>query len=230
MSISAKLKKVKAQGFIRTFELLFNRVVPASIFRYSKGDIYEFDMDALANLDNGADESEFEVRCVTSEAERQQLRKVTWSTVPIETTKDDIGFAVFRSGTNEIVGGVWGGVNNFLEESLAIQFEFQPEQAWLYCAFVDKSVRGTGVYKKLISSAIRELRARGFQQTLGIVQPWNKISRRMHEKHSQRVCGRMSAMRLFSKVWVWHQGGLSVDKNVVTQIARPAKVNIAPTY
>ena len=220
-------KKVRTQGFIRTFELFFNRFVPAKIFRFSMGDIYEFDMEALSELDKNSDDGEFEVRPVATDAERASLRKFTWSTVPEETTKNDIGYAVFRKGTDEIVGGLWAGVGSFLEESVAIQFNFQPEQAWLYCAFIDKSVRGKGVYKKLISYVIRDLQQRGYVQALGVVQPWNKISRRMHEQHSLRVCGSMSAIRVFSKVWLFGRGSISIDKRVVTQISKPANVKIA---
>jgi len=226
MSIVNIYQKARTQGFIRTFELLFNRFVPASLFRFSMGDIYEFDMDVLANLQLKTNE-EFEVRCVTSPSDRQQLRKITWSTVPIETTQNDIGYAVFKKGTDQIVGGLWAGIGTFLEESLAIQFQFESKQVWLYCAFIDKSARGSGVYKQLISFAIADLQARGYQQTLGIVQPWNKVSRRMHEKHSKRVCGRVSAIRVLSKVWIFERGNLSVDRNVVNRIEDPAIVKIA---
>lgn len=226
MKIFSTFKKIRTQGFWRTFELLFNRYVPASIFRYSKGDIFEFDMQALASLANVQEDHEFEVRDVRTEAERERLRQVTWSTVPLETTRNDIGYAVFRKGTDEIVGGVWGGVGSFIEESLAIQFQFNQQQVWLYCAFIDKTARGKGVYKKLISFAVADLQRRGFRQALGIVQPWNRVSRRMHEKHSTRICGRMSAIRIFSRVWVFQKGDISIDRNVVTQIDQPAQVEI----
>jgi hypothetical protein len=46
MSLQSKLKKAKRQGYIRTFELVFTRFVPPWIFRYSKGDIYDLDIES----------------------------------------------------------------------------------------------------------------------------------------------------------------------------------------
>lgn len=231
MSILRKLAKAKAQGYIRTAELLFLRVVPPWIFRFSMGNIYDFDIDALRSLADDLEPKQKEAlvtKCATETDERMKLRTFTWNTVLLDTTANDLGFTVCeKTAPDKLLGGVWAGVGSFLEDSLAIEFQFADDQAWLYCAFVDGDARGKGVYKRLVSFAADEVKQRGFKRLLGIVQPWNKISRRMHEQHSLGTCGRIGALRIFGIVWVFYSGNISVDKTFVTRIkSNPARVVI----
>ena len=239
MSLIAKIKKVKSQGYLRTFELLFNRYVPAWIFRYSKGDIFDFDIEKLKSVaDSLSPESSSSlvakclvgVGCTETPAHepRMRLREFTYSTVPLESTSNDLGYAIYDAQDPEkLLGGVWAAVGSFREESVGIEFKFGDKQVWLYCAFVDASARGRGVYKKLISFAANDLEQRGYSQLLGIVQPWNRISRKMHQKQSRGIIGTMSAIRLFRYAWVSLNGNLKIDKRFVTNVyADPANVSI----
>lgn len=239
MSLFSKLKKVKTQGYLRTLELLFNRFVPPWIFRYSKGDIFDFNIEKLKSVADSLSSEAAEslvARCLVgtegqeSEAvdkqERMRLRKFTWSSVPLESISDDFGYVIYDAADpQKMLGGVWAAVGSFSEDNLGVEFEFAQHQAWMYCAFVDSSARGRGVYKKLISFAAKDLEERGYTQLLGIVQPWNRISRIMHEKHSRGIVGRMSAIRILSLVWVSRSGNIKVDKRLVTSVkSNPANV------
>jgi len=232
MSIKSKIAKVKAQGFLRTFEIYFNRFVPAWVFRYSKGDIYDLSIDKLKSLKpNSGGGNDLLVRCLDESAtadERLALREFTWNSVPIETTDADIGYAVHDANEpGKLLAGLWAAPNSFLEDNLGVKFEFKKEQAWLYCAFVHADARGRGVYKTLISFAAADLQERGYSQLLGIVQPWNRISKLMHEKQSSGIIGRMSAIRLGSFVWVSRSGNLVVDRRLVTDTRnKPTVVSI----
>ncbi len=233
-AIISKFAKAKAQGFLRTVEVQFNHFVPAWVFRYSKGDIYEFDIEKLKSLGHKSRESQNDgliAQCLSEIAdpkERMRLRKFTWNSVPIETTGNDLGYVVYDANEpGKILAGLWASVGSFSENNLGVEFHFEDDQAWLYCAFVHSDARGRGVYKKLISFAANDLQHRGFSQLLGIVQPWNKISRSMHEKQSRRVCGTMSAIRIGSLVWVSNAGKISVDRKLVTNpSSNPANVAI----
>lgn len=230
--IQSKLAKVKAQGFLRTLEVQFNRFVPPWVFRYSKGDIFDLSIEKLKSLQpNETKEDDLLARCLDVSAtkeERLALREFTWNSVPLETTHNDIGYAVYDANDpGKLLAGLWAAPNSFLENNLGVKFEFASEQAWLYCAFVHADARGRGVYKKLISFAAADLQGRGFSQLLGIVQPWNRISRLMHAKQSRGIIGRMSAIRVGSLVWVSHAGNLNVSSRVVTSPgSKPTVVSI----
>ena len=148
--------------------------------------------------------------------------------MPLETTSNDLGYLIYdQDEPEQILGGLWAGLGSFSENNLGVDFQFDDDQVWLYCAFVHDAARGRGVYKKLISFVANDLQQRGYSQLLGIVQPWNKVSRRMHEKQSRGICGRMSAVRVFNFVWVCSSGNLEVDKRLVTKISSdPARVKI----
>ena len=232
MSIQSKFAKVKAQGFLRTLEIQFNRFVPSWVFRYSKGDIYDLSIEKLKSLrPTGNQDNGLVVRSLdqsASEEDRLALRTFTWNSVPLETTGNDIGYAVYDANEpGKLLAGLWAAPNSFLEDNLGVKFEFAEEQAWLYCAYVHADARGRGVYKTLISFAANDLQQRGFNQLLGIVQPWNRISRLMHEKQSRGIIGRMSAIRAGSLVWITSAGNLKVDRHLVTNPGNePAVVSI----
>ncbi len=232
-AIFSKFNKAKTQGFARTLEVQFNRFVPPWVFRYSKGDIYDLDIERLRALgqQNTDQDDSLVAKCLAETAdpeERNRLREFTWNSVPIETTTNDLGYAIYDAvEPGKLLAGLWAGIGSFSENNLGVEFNFSAHQAWLYCAFVHADARGRGVYKKLISFAASDLQERGFSQLLGIVQPWNRISRAMHEKQSRGVCGTMSAIRVGSFVWVSHQGDISVDRQLVTDAAsNPVNVSI----
>ena len=239
MSLLSKLQKVKTQGYLRTLELLFNRFVPPWVFRYSMGDVFDFDIEKLKSVADSLSPEAANgliAKCLVgstgSEApnheERMRLREFTWNSVPLESTANDLGYAIYDAeDPQKLLGGVWAGIGSFSEDNLGIEFHFAEHQAWIYCAFVHSDARGRGVYKKLISFVAEDLEKRGCTQLLGIVQPWNRISRIMHEKQSRGIVGRISAIRIASLVWVSRNRNLKVDKRLVTSgKTNPANVTI----
>lgn len=232
-SIKSKFAKAKAQGFLRTLEVQFNRFVPPWVFRYSKGDIFDFDVESLKSLrPKDGVSKDLIIRCLdesASEEDRMALREFTWNSVPVETTHNDIGYAIYDANEpTKLLAGVWAAKESFLEDNLGVKFSFSEQQSWLYCAFVHTDARGRGVYKSLISFAAADLQERGFTQLLGIVQPWNRISRMMHEKQSRGIVGRMSAIRVGCLVWISSAGNLDVDRTLITNPGnKPAVVSIS---
>ena len=86
-----------------------------------------------------------------------------------------------------MLGGVWVGVDDFLESNLGFQIQLRPDQAWLYCASIDKTVRGGGLYTRLLAHVARDVLDRGYRELLVMIQPWNRASMHNHEKYA---CGR----------------------------------------
>ena len=232
MSLRSKFEKAKAQGYIRTFELLFTRFVPPWIFRYSQGEVFDLDLNKLAALNEqpGQDVGDGLVaKCLVNNdssdesgtCQRERLREFTWNSVPLETTKNDFGYAIYDpQDPKKLLGGVWVGQGSFIEEDLGLNFVLSKDQAWLYCAFVDSDARGRGVYKKLLSFVGQDVARRGYSQLLTVINPWNRVSKTVHEKRSKRISGTVSSVRVFWFAWVSSSGNVEIDKRLIVDVKK----------
>jgi len=233
MSLRSKFQKAKAQGYIRTAELLWERFVPPWIFRYSKGAVFDLDLDKLIALNEqrGQDVGDGLVaKCLinannssgqSEDSQRNRLREFTWNSAPLESTANDFGYAIYDSQDPEkLLGGVWVATDSFIEDNLGLNFVLSNDQTWLYCAFVDGEARGRGIYKKLLSFVAQDVKKRGYSQLLTVINPWNRVSTAVHQKRSKQICGDVSCVRVFWLAWVSRSG------NVETVTKRPANVTI----
>lgn len=213
------VEKIKQQGLLHLVETSFNRIVPAWLFRFSVGEVLELDLIQLQTLASSTDGSNgsYQFATVATEPDKSLLRAVTFNSVPVETTMHDIGYAARRKDDSAIVGGVWIGADDFLESNLGFQIQLQPNQAWLYCASIDKSVRGRGIYTRLLSEVAKDVLQRGYDQLLVVIQPWNKASMHVHGKYIQQHVGRIIAIRILRWMHVHSSGGMSQDKRLTTQ-------------
>jgi len=241
MSLKSKFQKAKEQGYIRTAELLWTRFVPPWIFRYSKGAVFELDLDKLIALNEqpGQDVGDGLVaKCLVNAADRPsdqsedsqrtRLREFTWNSAPLESTSNDFGYAIYDSDDpQKLLGGVWVADDSFIEDNLGLNFVLSKDQAWLYCAFVDGEARGRGIYKKLLSVVAQDVEKRGYSQLLTVINPWNQVSTTVHGKRSKRICGSVSCVRLFWLAWVSRSGNVEVDKRFLTSVKKnPANVTM----
>lgn len=228
-SLFSKLEKAKAQGLIRSAELLFTRFVPAWVFRYSSGNIYELDIEQLSQHCPDLADDEIVFRCLedsSSDAWRE-LRAFTWNAVPAETTGNDFGYVIYDEKGNDILAGVWVAREDFQEEDLGFRIKLGPEQAWLYCAYVSPQARGRGIYKKLLALVADDLLKRGMTQLVCVVQAWNRISRMAHEKRSRWIIGWISSIRVGCFAWLSKAGDVTLERRFVSNPARsPANVEV----
>ena len=162
------------------------------------------------------------------DADREKLRAATWSTVPLESSANDFGYAITPSSTpTKLVGGVWGGISSFHEANLGFQLQLDEEQSWIYCAYLSKASRRQGLYKQLLSFATRDLTSRGYKRVLLMVQPWNKASLAAHRRYVQRDCGKVIVIRIFSLCGVFVSGAIKKDRTFTFQpFARPVEIRI----
>lgn len=218
-------KKIQRRGILNSVEIAFNRIVPVWLFRFSVGDVLEMDLNGLCELQDQSDDRDLEFIRVDDDATRLILRAVTWNTVPIETTKLDLGYAIIRNlNEDTIIGGVWAGVDDFVEPNLGFRIELRDDQAWLYCAYLAEAARGKGTYQRLITFVANDLHDRGFGHLYVIIQPWNHASMHVHRKYSLRTVGRVIVLRIGSVALVRHTGSLRGDKSFVRQIQSDPKV------
>jgi ribosomal protein S18 acetylase RimI-like enzyme len=214
----SKLRKLRDRGIVLSLENLFNRIVPEWIFRFSVGDLLELNLPQMCQSWEGLESADFELTCVEDAQKRSELRKFTWNSVPLETTENDFGYAITKTGENEpLLGGVWAGTETFIEAKLGFRIVLEDNQAWLYCAYVDPNTRGLGIYKRLLSFVGSDLTARGFERLLVVIQPWNKASMHVHQRFIRNKIGRIYVMRLFQLSFVFCTGAITKNSTITTQ-------------
>jgi hypothetical protein len=222
------LRKIRDRGVILSFEILFNRFVPESIFRFSIGDVLELDLAQMTQSWATLESADFTASCVANAQERMELRKFTWNSVPLETTQNDYGYSISKAGANQpVLGGVWAGTESFIEAGLGFRIMLENNQAWLYCAYVDGSTRGLGLYKRLLSFVGSDLNKRGFERLLVVIQPWNKASMHAHQRFSRKNLGRIGVLRIFRISFVFCTGNILKNRTITTQqISEPVLLNV----
>ena len=210
--------RIKTRGLISVIENQFNSIVPPWFFRFSIGDVFELGSNQLCQLHEDSSSNGLSFSVVTGSEDRSRLREKTYNSVPVETIENDFGFAIANSESPEdFQGGVWGGVESFIESNLGFRIMLDSDQAWIYCAFVNDSLRGRGCYQKLLAFAVFHLSQQGYQRFYVVVQPWNKASIHIHRKFSVRRVGRIAVVRLFRLACIYRTGALIQDRTWTLQ-------------
>lgn len=223
------LQNIKNRGLLHSIEIAFNRFVPAWLFRLSTGCVFELDPEKLREVSAGIDNSNFVLTCVEQGSlERDKLRTLTWNSVPIETSSNDFGYSIaYVSSPENVLGGVWGGIESFQEADLGFQLQFNDEQSWIYCAYVNKEAQGQGVYKRVLSFAINDLVEKGYKRILVVIQPWNNASMYIHGKYATKQIGTITAIRLFSFCAVFSTGAVEKDRTTtLSPLSKPVQLRI----
>jgi ribosomal protein S18 acetylase RimI-like enzyme len=213
---------------VHSAEILFNRIVPVWLFRFSMGTVFKLDCEKLCHALDTVGPSDLVMQCVDDTELRDRLRKTTWNSVPIETSANHYGYAIYRNeAPDKILGGVWGGIERFNEADLGFQIQLRPEQSWIYCAYVAAEARGEGVYKRVLSFAARDLREKGHDELRVIVQPWNRASMAIHRKYSNEIIGRITVIRVFALAIVFCSGQLTKSKTCTTELLTdPVRIDV----
>lgn len=210
------IKKIKSRGPLHCVEIAFNRFVPAWLFRFSLGTVLALDSEKLREAITAIENSEFKLLCVEQGSQaREQLRTLTWNSVPIETSSNDFGYSIaYASKPKTVLGGVWGGIETFHENDLGFQLQFNELQSWIYCAYIDQEAQGKGVYKRVLAFAVNDLVEKGYRQHLVVIQPWNKASMHVHQKYARKEVGRIAVVRLLAMCAVFSSGDVVKDRTI----------------
>ncbi len=223
------IQKLKERSLLHSIEILFNRIVPAWLFRFCTGTVFELDTQKLAELFGEMDKSDFVLTCVEQSSQaRDQLRTLTWNSVPLETSANDFGYSIAHLSTPEdVLGGVWAGIESFQEANLGFQLLFDDRQSWIYCAYVKPEAQGKGVYKRLLSFSSNDLIEKGYQRICVIIQPWNRASTHVHQKYAMGKIGTITALRVFSLCAVFTTGAVEKDRTITGfPLSKPIRLHI----
>lgn len=223
------IQKIKERGLLHSIEIVFNRIVPAWLFRFSTGQVFELDPPKLIEVLGALDNSDFVLSCVDQDSPaRDQLRTLTWNSVPIETSSNDFGYSIAHVATpDDVLGGVWAGIESFQEGDLGFQLQFEDQQSWIYCAYVNQEAQGKGVYKRLLSFGSNDLIDKGYRRIYVVIQPWNKASTYIHGKYAKGKIGTITAFRVFSFCAVFSTGAVEKDRTITgSPLSNPVQLRI----
>ena len=223
------IQKLKERGLLHSIEIVFNRIVPAWLFRYCTGIVFELDPQKLAEVLNGMDNSDFVLTCVEQGSQaRDQLRTLTWNSVPVETSSNDFGYSIAQVSTpDDVLGGVWAGIESFQEDNLGFQLQFDDHQSWIYCVYVNQDAQGKGVYKRLLSFGTSDLIEKGYRRIYVVIQPWNKASAYIHSKYAKGKIGTITGVRVFSLCAVFSTGAVEKDRTITgSPLSKPVQLRI----
>ena len=193
------LATLRRNGWIYSAAIMFNRLVPAKLFRFRYFVILKLDPDSFGDSGQRNKRSNVEISVDSKTfwcTHPDQFRAVERVTFFDRLTSPEKCFACGVKVGDDTAGGIWGATHCFEESDLGLQLQFTPDQAWIFAALVDKQHREKGLYSRLLSTMVRELSSRGLCQLLVAVNPFNRASHRVHTKYAKGKVGAVAALRI----------------------------------
>lgn len=163
------IRKMKARGYLYSIGIVFNRVVPESLFRFRVFHVFELGTDSsdhpqetdggdgAENLPTSNDGIQFRW-CQSQEdidaaIRLTHFRPIDPGGIKIADLNNTLRACLALDG-NTPVGGLWLSNGSFLERELGLVIELQPDTSWLFAAYVEKSHRRQGIYRRLLAFAL----------------------------------------------------------------------------
>lgn len=127
----------------------------------------------------------------------------------------------------QLVGASWCAQEQFDESELGVRIQLEAHQAWLFSAFVDKSMRGRGIFFHLLSFIDQSLDAQGTTQLFAAVNPVNKASMKVFRQNSTSEPASVFVIRLLSMTLCLTFGNAARDRTFTMNSRRqPIEVRI----
>lgn len=187
------LNQIRKRGLLFTFAILFNRIVPEALFRCRYYTIFKMDVPSskeFAPID-------LELSC-SSCSTPEEIESVQGLTGYHQSTENDTAWQAKVS--NQLVAGFWSATNSFEERELGVRVQLEPNQAWLFSAFVAKPHRGARIFPNLLRFTINGLNDRNAPDQYAAVNPVNRSSMKVFSSQASSQVGSVLAIRLFAMV------------------------------
>jgi GNAT superfamily N-acetyltransferase len=228
ITLNSFTKKIIDRGWLYSFAILFNRIVPESLFRFRYFHVYQLsqkqrDHTALQIID---------VRCCADATETQDVSALTGWKCSDPSAGIAMPMAWSASMNGRCVGGLWIARGEFRETELGLCYRLQDDQQWLYSAFVEKQHRRQGIYGQLLSRVLAESDQKS---TFAAINPVNRSSMAAHrraiaDKTRRLPIGRCTALRCLGFSVAWCFGKLSCDRHITFSHRRqPILIRIGST-
>jgi hypothetical protein len=215
--MAEKIQQIFARGFLYSCGIVFNRVVPARLFRFRVFNVYELGPadDAITTLQDA-----LVIRGCTSDDDIAAAETLTHfrTNEPLLAGDDRPELRATLIVDAEIpVGGAWLSHDFFDETDLGIRMRLQSDQAWLFAAFVTKSHRRRGLYVRLLGQILTDTDRTVFAS----VNSTNKASIAAHRTFARRKVGSCVAVKVGPWSTCQVRGDLQIDRG-----PRPTEIRI----
>ena len=203
------VEKVKTLGFGFVFETVFERIVPAWMFRCSSVAVYKLDSDSFS----GSPFSAAAIKVCDGEHELEQLREITGD------TQQTCTIGVLAKVDGEAVGGLWIALSDYQDRDLGLSFLLGDQGAWVYLARVEADYRRQGIYSHLMAQSAEARNSAGHAAPFIGVSSLNKGSHKAIKRFGTYV-GKVFVIRVGSTAWARSTGGLKQNQNWTFQCTR----------
>ena len=204
------INKVRELGIGFVLETVFERIVPAWVFRISSMAVYQLEFDKLS----GARLSNASVKLCDSEQELAQLRELT-----SDYSEQGHVIGVQAKVDDQIVGGLWMATDEYRDHDMGLSFSLEDDHTWIYSARVEAAYRRQGIYSHLMSESAQSRKRQQKSAPLIAVSSVNQGSRKAIQRFSTFV-GNMLVIRIGSVAWARTTGDLQQDQNWTLQCSR----------
>ncbi len=204
-------KSAFSRGFLYSCGILFNRIVPERLFRFRIFRIFElFPSQERRSGDRGSDSpsDQLTFRWCESEEDFAAAQKLTYYR-PTESSGANQKCCLAVDWA-DAVGGVWIATEFFDESDLGVRIRLNHQQSWLFAAFIERSHRRRGIYRRLVNQALSQ-QPRSVR-TYASINPTNKASIAAHRQYIQRTVGTCVVMRVLGKTVCWGTGDLQIRR------------------
>ena len=212
------VEKVKTLGFGFVFEVVFERIVPAWMFRFCSLAVYQIDLDKLPRDSF----SPAAVNICDSAQELEQLREITGNYTQQE---DTIG--VLAKVDGQAAGGLWLALDDYQDHDLGLSFFLGSGGTWIYAARTDGAYRRRGIYSHLMAASAQSRTNAGHTAPFIGVSKLNRGSHKAIQRFGTLV-GQVFIIRLGSMVWARTKGDLNQNQNLTFQCTRrPIQLSVS---
>ena len=204
------VNKIRELGIGFVLETVFERVVPAWVFRISSIAVYQLDFDKLSS----APVSNASVSLCDGEQELTQLKEFT---ADFSQQRQVIGVQAKIDG--QFVGGLWMAINDYRDHDMGLLFSLDAERTWIYSARVDPAYRRQGIYSQLMSESAQSRKRQQKSAPLIAVSSVNQASRKAIERFVTFV-GKVFVIRITTIAWASSTGDLQQTQKWTLQCTR----------
>lgn len=97
----------------------------------------------------------------------------------------------------QLVGTVWISTGTYHDWDTDLKIELQPNEAWLYGAWIDRNFRGQHLYSYLIAHVCESLQQQSIDSLLLAVDWSNSLSQKVHKALGAERIGSLYGLCIF---------------------------------
>lgn len=224
------LTKINSTGWLYSFGILVNKLIPAWLFRFRTTHILQLKTNQLPKANETSsglkNEEVIEVAWCTADVERRKVEQVTM----VDPEAWNIEAKACHASVNQkIVAGFWLAIDSFPEKEIGVHYQLKPYQCWLFSSRVLPAYRKRGIYRKILRFMVTQCKSQGQFHPLVAVNPYNKPSMAAHKKFVFRTAGKFTVLRILGLTFCFTSGGISSDRNVAFGNRKPISIEILST-